>query len=335
MLIFRSAVSTSPLVTDISGRGLGLAIVREEVEKLGGLVRVETERDVGTSFRIALPLMLATFRGILVEASEQVFAVPTVNVDRVLRIAKNEIRTVENRETISVNERAVPLVRLDDALELPKKHTDGEDSRAILALVLGAAEERIAFRVDEILDEQEVLVKSLGKQLARVRNIAGATVLGSGKVVPILNAPDLIKSAVSSAPAAAGATPAEIAEETEKKSILVAEDSITSRMLLKNILESAGYHVKTAVDGVDALTTLKAEEFDLLVSDIDMPRMNGLVLTERIRTDKRLAELPVVLVTALASREDRERGIDVGANAYIVKSRFDQSDLLQVIRRFI
>jgi two-component system chemotaxis sensor kinase CheA len=189
--------------------------------------------------------------------------------------------------------------------------------------------------VDEILDEREVLVKSLGPQLSRVRNIAGATVLGTGTVALILNVHDLMKSAVKAAAAPARAAAAAAEVNTKRKSILVAEDSITSRTLVKNILEGAGYQVKTAVDGMDALTTLRTEAFDLVVSDVDMPRMSGFDLTAKIRADKKLSELPVVLVTALQSREDRERGIDVGANAYIVKSSFDQSNLLEVIRRLI
>jgi two-component system chemotaxis sensor kinase CheA len=137
-----------------------------------------------------------------------------------------------------------------------------------------------------------------------------------------------------------GLSPARIKDTVEgdrrkKKSILIAEDSITSRMLLKNILETAGYHVIVAVDGIDALTTLKTEDVDLVVSDVDMPRMNGFDLTVRVRSDTKFAELPVVLVTALDSREDRERGIDVGANAYIVKSSFDQSNLLEIIKKLI
>ncbi|HEX9876591.1 MAG TPA: response regulator, partial [Gammaproteobacteria bacterium] len=123
--------------------------------------------------------------------------------------------------------------------------------------------------------------------------------------------------------------------EAQPRTILVVEDSITSRMLLKGILESAGYRVKTAVDGVEAFTTLRAERFDLVVADVEMPRMNGFDLTAKIRSDRKLAELPVVLVTALEAREDRERGIDVGANAYLVKSSFDQSDLLEAVRRLI
>jgi two-component system chemotaxis sensor kinase CheA len=152
--------------------------------------------------------------------------------------------------------------------------------------------------------------------------------------VAILNTGDLIKSAarVEALPrreAAAAEVP------TRQKSILLAEDSITARMLLKNILEGAGYHVRAVVDGLEAWTALKSEPFDVLVSDIQMPRLNGFDLTARIRADQKLSDLPVVLVTALSSREDRERGIDVGANAYMVKSSFDQSNLLDVVQRLV
>jgi two-component system, chemotaxis family, sensor kinase CheA len=180
-----------------------------------------------------------------------------------------------------------------------------------------------------------VLVKPLRAPLSRVRNIAGATVLGSGQVAPILNVSDLLRSARkfgnAGARTAADARPA----HAEAHSVLVAEDSITSRMLLKSILQSAGYKVKTAVDGMEAFALLRTEPFDLVVSDVEMPRLNGFDLTARIRADKKLAELPVVLVTALETREDRERGIDVGANAYIIKSNFDQSHLLDVLKRLV
>jgi two-component system chemotaxis sensor kinase CheA len=154
-------------------------------------------------------------------------------------------------------------------------------------------------------------------------------------VAPILNVADLLKSARKTGGAAARVTAGTKPAKAGAKSILVVEDSITSRMLLKGILESAGYKVKTAVDGAEAFTTVRAEYFDLVVSDVEMPRMNGFDLTVRIRADKKLAELPVVLVTALETREHRERGIDAGANAYIVKSSFDQSNLLEVIGRLI
>jgi two-component system chemotaxis sensor kinase CheA len=331
-LIFRADVSTSPIITQLSGRGLGLAIVWEKTEKLGGRVSVESRRHAGTLIRIRLPVALATFRGILVEAADRLFVVPTVQVERVARFKPDDIQTVENRETLSLNGRAIALARLAEVLELPSTQRNEDRARSMAVLILGAGDQRVAFAVDDVLDEQEVLVKRLGKPLSRVRNIAGATVLGSGRIAPILNVADLLKSARKiggATRAVVGAKPA----ETEARSILVVEDSITSRMLLKGILESAGYQVKTAVDGVEAFTTLRAERFDLVVSDVEMPRMNGFDLTAKIRADKKLAELPVVLVTALETREDREQGIDVGANAYLVKSSFDQSNLLEAVRR--
>lgn len=329
--IFRSGLSTSPLITDISGRGLGLAIVMEKVERLGGRVAFQTVCDSGVNFTITLPVMLSTFRGVIVRAASALFVFPTSSVERVMRFSRDDIRTVENRETARLNGELVSMVRLSDALGLtPRSESDARDR---LQAVIIAGDRRIAFTVDEVLREQEVLVKGLGRQLARVPNIAGATILGSGEVVPILNVADLVKSAARSA----GVTRREAikSEEKEKKSVLVVEDSITARALVAGILEASGYGVTTAFDGIDALTRLRGGNFDLVVSDVDMPRMNGFDLTAKIRGDRRLADLPVVLVTALASREDQERGMEAGANAYIVKSDFDQSNLLEVIRRLI
>jgi two-component system chemotaxis sensor kinase CheA len=336
-LIFESGVSTSPIVTDISGRGLGLAIVREKVEDLGGAIGVDTQPDVGTAFRLALPLTLATFRGVVVRVSDQLFVVPTTHVERVARLRQEALHTVANRETIQLQGQAVSLVQLADVLELPRKPAARAGSDKPHVVVLSAAERRMAFVVDEVLDEQEVLVKHLGKQLSRVRNIAGATLLANGKVVPIINVPDALKSAARLALATppGPATPRLDGAAVPRKSILVVEDSITARTLLKQILETAGYDVKTAVDGVDALARLRAETFDLVISDVDMPRLNGFDLTAQIRSHPRLAQLPVVLVTALESRDDRERGIDVGANAYVVKSGFDQSHLLAAVDRLV
>lgn len=337
MHIFDSGVSTSPIITEISGRGLGMAIVREKVEKLGGSITIETVLGAGTTFRIVLPVTLATFKGILVSSGGQTFVIPTTNVWCIKRVARDDIQTVENRDTMTLDGHAIAFVRLDEALELPPR-AQKDQSGFMEVVVLGAAEKRIGFAVDEVFSEQEVLVKNLGKPLLRVRNVSGATVLGSGVPAVILNAADLLKSAVRLAGTgrrAVATNGVKAAEAAHATSILVTDDSVTSRMLLKNILESSGYQVVTAIDGVEALTALKTRDFDLVVSDVEMPRMDGFDLTARIRADKKLAEIPVVLVTALSSREHQERGIDVGANAYIVKSSFDQSNLLEVIRKLI
>src|SRR6185369_3620006 len=333
--VFMSGLSTAPMITDISGRGLGLAIVREKVEKLGGTVTMTSEPLMGTTFRMTLPLTLSTCRGVLVGAGGQSFIVSDAGVEKVARVDRGALRTVENRETVELDGEALSFVRLDDVLLLPRQKQAGDDSGLMPLFVIGSGTRRVAFGVDAILDEQEVLVKKLGPQLPRVRNIAGATVLGTGKVAAILHPGDLVKSAIRGAAAPIGAAYRAETPEEVRRSVLVAEDSITARTLLKNILESGGFRTITAVDGIDALTQLKSNDIDLVVSDVDMPRMNGFDLTAKIRASREFADLPVVLVTSLDSREDRERGIDVGANAYIVKSSFDQSNLLEVIRRLI
>ncbi len=334
-LIFQSGVSTSPIITDLSGRGLGLAIVREKVEKLGGNLSVETHLGAGTTFRILLPLTLATFQGILVRTHDQLFVLPTSHVERVLRIGREQIKTVENRETIEFEGQAVSLVRLQDALGLPAKNGASNSTKNIYVLILHSAGKRIAFSADQVVGEQEVLVKRLGPHLARLRNVMGATVLGTGNVVPILDVPDLMNSAVKATTFAPHHPILAEKNHTESTSVLIVEDSITARTLLKTIVESGGYTVKTAVDGLDALAALKTEHFDLIVSDVEMPRMSGFDLTAKVRADEKLSHLPVILVTALESREDREHGIDVGANAYIVKSSFDHGNLLEAIRRLV
>ncbi|MFH1744343.1 MAG: hybrid sensor histidine kinase/response regulator [bacterium] len=334
-LIRHSGVTTSPIITDISGRGLGLAIVQEKIERLDGTLSIETETNAGTSVKILLPLTLAAFRGVLIEVSGRIFVVPTTNVRRVLRIKRDEIKTIENRETIEWNGEVISLVKLDEVLELPRIQRPDETTEFVTAAIIGAGDIRVAFGVDRILNEQEVLIKRLGSQLSRVRNIAGATIRSSGEAVPVLNVPDLLKSAARVAgPTTTAGGPEEIKTKTAR-SILIVEDSITSRTLLKNILESSGFRVRTAVDGVDAMTALKTDEFDLVVSDIDMPRMDGFDLTAKIRSDEKLSQLPVVLVTSLEAREHRERGVEAGANAYIAKSGFDQSNLLETIDRLI
>jgi two-component system chemotaxis sensor kinase CheA len=334
-LIFESGFSTNEIITDISGRGLGLAIVREKVEKLGGQVSVNAHPGIGTIFILQLPLTLATFRGILIRTRLQQFILPTAQVERVLRVRQNEIQTIENRETIQMDGQVLSMVRLGEVLgissgsnNLKRQESAGE---YVTLLILASSRSRIAVQVDEVISEEEVLVKGLGKQLSRVLNISGATVLGAGKVVPVINVADLMASALRPG-VVFGVSPAAVETPVKVRRILVAEDSITARTLLKSILEAAGCQVTTAVDGMDAFTRLRSGNFDLVVSDVDMPRLSGFELTTKMREDKKLREIPVVLVTSLESSQDRERGIEAGANAYIVKSSFDQSNLLEVVR---
>jgi two-component system chemotaxis sensor kinase CheA len=309
--------------------------VREKIRQLGGCIAVASESHQGTVFRIGLPITLATFRGVLVQVASQLFVVPTAQVEYVVRVKPETLHTVSNRRTICLKGRIIPLVRLADVLGIQQAQAPEADVAMVPVFILSSAEGGVAFSVDAILQEQEVLVKSLGTQLSRVRNIAAATVLGSGQVVPILHAADLLLAAGRVAAVQERASETGEAAVVRPKSILLAEDSITTRMLLKNILESTGYQVTTAVDGIDAWTALQTDTFDLVLSDVQMPGMSGFDLTAQIRRDAQLADIPVVLVTTLATPEDRERGMEVGANAYIVKSDFDQSNLLGMIRRLV
>lgn len=329
MLVFQSGLSTSSIITEVSGRGLGMAIVREGVKNMGGRISATSVPGKGTVFSISLPVTLATFRGVIVEEWGRLFVLPTANVRRVARVSRSDVKRVENREAVILDGRPCGLVRLGAVLELPSP-ADALEKDAFSVVAAGAGDSWLAFIVDRVADEQEVLLKSMGDRLKRVRNVAGVTVLGTGEVVPVLHCGDLLKSASKES---FRGRQSSVQEKNEPLKILVAEDSITSRTLLKNILTAAGYRVLTAADGMEALDIFSVEGADLVVSDIEMPRMNGFELTSRIRSAEGLSETPVVLVTSLESEEDRERGAAAGADAYIVKSGFDQGALLDVIRR--
>ncbi len=341
-LIFQSGISTAAIVSDLSGRGLGMAIVKENIEKTGGHFSIENKPGKGTEFKILLPVTIATFKGVLIKLNhrfeDRFFVIPANRVIKVLKIKKNLLGTVENRENILMDNRPVSLVSLADILGIePDKSTEKENENAsfLKVVIIGTMGKNVAFKVDDILGEQEVLVKDLGPQLEKVKYVLAVSILANGSLVPVLNTADLIESTSETFTGRAGVQDLQVSENKKTASILVADDSMTSRMLIKNVLEAGGYKVKTAVDGKDALTTLKTEPFDLLISDIEMPEMNGFELTKALRNDPAFSALPVILVTSLESRQDKEKGIDAGASAYIIKRDFDQNNLMEVIERFV
>jgi two-component system chemotaxis sensor kinase CheA len=337
-LIFNNGFSTSPIITDVSGRGVGLDVVRRNVEALNGRIGVDWKPGLGSTFTLTLPLTLTSSRGLLVRVSNQLFAIPLNAIERILHLKREQIAPLGGHDTVRYDGRPLTLARLSDVLELPRVSAD--DGR-IPIVILAAAERRMAFAVDELVGEQEVVIKGLGKQLSRVGGIAGATVMGNGEVTLVLNVADLFKLAARSGGerrsvldmAKEAASPDNARAKTR---ILIVDDSVTTRTLEKNILEAAGYSVQIATDGQEALSAIAAAGVpDLVISDISMPRLDGFGLTKRIKSSPHTSNVPIILVTSLDSAEDKSRGIEAGADAYIVKSRFDQNNLLETIEQLV
>jgi two-component system, chemotaxis family, sensor kinase CheA len=331
-LVFRSGFSTAAQVTGLSGRGVGLDVVREHVERLHGTITLDTEIGRGTRFRLELPLTVATTLCLLVGAAGRPFGLPVTNVVRIERVRDQETGSVGGSPVLLVDGRPIPVVPAAGLLGLPQ----GAGPGAGTVVVVGSAERRTALAVESLLGVQEVVIKPLPWPFARVRGTAGATTLASGEVVMILNAADLTRPGQATAPGVATREPSpEELAPPRQATVLVVDDSAVTRTLEKGILEAAGYQVRVAADGAAALDLLRREPCDLVVTDVEMPRLDGFSLTAGIRADDGLRDLPVVLVTSLDSEDDRHRGAEVGADAYIVKGAFDQDRLLETIRRLI
>lgn len=328
-LLLQPGMTTSESVSTISGRGIGLDVVRQKIEQLQGQLRIESTIGQGTTFELELPISLSTLQCMLVQTGNELYAIPTNAVLRVIEYDPDASFTVKGKAMMQIDGRPVPLVYLADALERGEQQGQGA-----LVMILSALERQHGFIVDDILNEQEVIVRNLNPELARVRNLSGATLLANGQVVMILNVSDLIKSAQGKPIRRREvAPPAPVAVSPLR--VLVVDDSITTRTLQKNILEAAGYAVITATHGAEALDLLTSQPVDLVISDIEMPWINGFELTSRIRKHPDLKNLPIILVTSLDAPEHREQGFKAGADAYIAKGVFDQNELLSTIQALL
>lgn len=340
-LIFLPGFSTKTMITDVSGRGVGMDVVRTNVEMMKGRIEVESQPGAGTLFRIVLPTALTTTRVLLVQAAGQTFAVPTEYVEMTQMIERSRIFSIEGRSTVKLGDDLVSVARLALLLELPENPGENEgpeSNRLAHAFVIRVGDDRLAVIVDDLLDEQEIIFKVPGSVLSKVRNVAGMTILESGSVCVVLNARDLIASELGrrvQADVREGA--ASQREQTGAHTILLAEDSITTRMQEKRILERAGFEVVVAVDGLEAYQKLTANpgKIDAIISDVEMPNMDGFTFAAKVRAHEEFRELPIVLVTTLSTEEHRRRGMEAGASAYITKGSFNQAILLDTLRRLL
>ena len=330
-LAFQSGVSSAEIITELSGRGLGLGIMSEKIEKLGGSYSIQTEDGKGTSVHISLPLTVATFRGIQIISSDREFIIPSQGIQRIIRQGGYEISTIENQKVVFLDNKNYPFQYLSDLLALQSN----QEQNPNLILLLSSGSNELAIGIDRIIDEQEIFVKGLGKQLEHVPNISAATIMEGGRIIPVLDVMDLIKTAIQT-PNRSSVKSAPEGEVSEgKKNILVAEDTMTTRLLFKNILGGAGYNVITASDGAEAFDILLSQKIDLLVTDIEMPRLTGFELVAKVHGEEKLKDLPIIIITARESVEDKKRGIELGVDAYIEKSSFVQKELISIIKKLL
>ena len=332
--IFLPGISTASKVDEVSGRGVGLDIVKSHIEALRGTVVVSWMAGGGTTFLLTVPLTLTIMRALLLRAGGQIFALPNAYVRKLLRFSTAEIRRVGNREVLVSGRGETPtlVAPLRGVLGLPAAASESDGS---LAVIVGMADTNIALIANEFLSEQDLMVKSLGRRIRRVRMISGATLLPSGEVALVLNVGNLMRTALGIKVEHATAPTLEAAEARRQKRLIVADDSVTTLSLEKSILEGAGYDVRAAANGQAAWELLQAVGADLLVSDVQMPKMDGFELTASIRGSERFHDLPIVLVTALESDADKAKGLELGASAYLVKSAFDQDQLLKTVAQLL
>jgi len=334
-LIFEPGFTTSSIITELSGRGVGMDVVREfAVEKLRGALDVESTPGEGTTFSLTIPLTLALIRALLVRVDGQTFAVPTVSITETLRIDPAEVMRTEGHDVIRRERRTVPIVSMCDVLGFDAVAVT---PRRLPVIVVGLSGQRMGFVVDAMLGEQRIVIKTLADQLGRAEMVAGVTVLGAGEVVPILDVSALMaRGREISGFRSRRPQPVAVQQPARRRSVLICEDSFTTRELERSIFEAAGYSVETEPDGAQGLARLQEGlRVDAVVTDVQMPAMTGFELARAIKTDPALRDIPVVIVTSLERAEEKAEGIDSGADAYITKSVFNQDTLLDTVERLI
>ena len=332
--LFESGFSTRRVATAISGRGVGLDIVRTAAERLGGTVSLRWVAGSGSTFTIEVPVSVATLRALVVRVGKQMLAIPTTFLERLMLVAREQVRSVEGRSMVTLGGEAIPLTSLARLLGPPL--VDPPPSAGLNIFILAVDGRRLAIAVDELCEEREIAVRPLehaGDEAAR--QYSGAALLDGTRIALVVNAGALVSANGGGGREASMGFATETIAPRREWHILVVDDSITTRTLEESVLSAAGYKVTTAVDGVDALRLVQEGGVDLVVSDVEMPRLDGLGLTEQIRATAAHAKVPVILVTSLDKPEERARGLEAGADAYIMKSSFDQDTLLGIVRQLL
>lgn len=331
-LIFLPGFSTSPIITDISGRGVGMNVVRETItEKLKGSVRIQTRPGEGTTFLLKVPITLALSRMLLVSVAGHTFAVPTYSVQEVIMAPVNQVIDVVGKRALRVREQIVPLEELGTILSCPQ--IVPRERKELLVVLLASGAERVGLIVDTIISEADMVIKSLPSVVKHLTLISGFTIGNNDEIISVLGVSAIIRQ-VRENKVDIGRTRG-IESEKQRKTILVVDDSANTRDIVKSILVSYGYQVDLAEDGLVAIEKASKKVYDAVITDVEMPNLDGFSLTSHLRQDERYQQIPVIIVTSREKAEDKRRGIQVGANAYIVKGAFDQNNLIETLQNVI
>ncbi len=328
-LIFQPGFSTREEVTATSGRGVGLDVVQATAVRLQGAVDVTFTPGKGTRFTIDLPLTLAATLGLIVRTGTTVVAVPSDAVARVLRLKPADVGTVAGRVVARVAGQQLAFLSLSEAIGIPRLPLALEAGKPQPVLLMAMGSERAVFAIDEIVGQQEIVVRSLGKHLKDTRHLAGAAVLDDGRVIPVLNSLELLRASSPMLRTVSSTA------EARRLRVLVCDDSLTTRFAMKSLLEIAGYAVVTAGDGEEAWSVMERTRCHLVVSDWQMPRLDGVGLTRRMKSHPTLHDIPIILVTSLDTPEDRAAGLEAGADGYLVKREVERGRLLELVRQLM
>lgn len=329
-IIFLPGFSTSSIITDLSGRGVGMDIVRKNVvDDLKGSITIESTEGSGTTFCLRLPMNLAVFPLFMIKAGGKTMALAEASIVEMLSVRREELVEVVGRFAVRLRDQLIPVEDLTALVGLKPSAESGEE---VFLVIVRDGDESLGLVVEELLGREEMVVKPLPEHMQNLRLVSGATLGDGDTIINMLQIPELIRLTKD---AGRGAPRPPVESSVRPATILVVDDSFSTREVEKSILEAHGYVVVTAEDGEEAFDKTRNERFDLIVTDVEMPRLDGFSLTERLRQDERYHAVPIIIVTSLEKEEDKRKGIAVGADAYIVKRAFDQSNLLDTVRGLI
>ncbi len=331
-LIFQPGFSTCQAVSEVSGRGVGLDVVKENILGLNGTVCVETsEKNVGTTFRITLPLTMAVMKALLFEVGGRRYAMALYDIKEILRLSPEKI-TDDKNETVDIGGRRLPYYRLADYLaEVAPDPRSGSGDRQPLVLIVDTESWQGAVTIDRMFGQREIVIKSLGTHLRYVKGVDGATVMGDGKVVPILNIEDLLKPGPVEQPHSDRSVSA-VHRQQQSLEILVVDDSVSVRTVVARLMQRQGWQVRTAKDGVEAIERLHIRKPDLIILDVEMPRMNGYEFMSSLRAQDAFKDTPVIMLTSRASKKHREKAEALGVNGFMTKPYGDE-EFVALVRR--